>query len=60
MLVSRALAGHGVVDTGSEGGANALLIILGVGILFLLLYWGRKRWHGRNAKPDANNESPDA
>ena len=59
MLVSRALAGHGVVDTGSSGGGNALLIILGVGILFILLYLGRKRWRGRNARRDDNEESRD-
>ena len=49
----------GVVDSGSEGGANALLIILGVGILILLLYWGRKKFRGRNARRDENTESRD-
>jgi len=59
MLVSRALA-HGVVDTGREGGANALLIILGVGILIFLLYMARNKWRRRNASPDDNDELPDA
>ncbi len=60
MLVSRALAGHGVVDTGSAGGGDALLIILGVGIVFLLLYFGRKRWRGRNARRDDSDQSGDS
>ena len=50
----------GVSDTGSEGGANALLIILGVGILILLLYWGRKKFLGRNSRPDNITESQDS
>ncbi len=60
MLISRALAGHGVVDTGSSGGGDALLIILGVGILIFLLYMGRNKWRRRNARPDDNDEAPDA
>lgn len=59
MLISRALAGHGVVDTGSSGGGNALLIILGVGLVFGLVYMGRKRWRGRKARRDDNDESRD-
>ena len=57
MLISRALAGHGVVDTGSSGRGDALLIILGIGILFILLYFGRKRWRGRNAGRDDSDQS---
>ncbi len=59
MLISRALAGHGVVDTGSSGGGDALLIILGVGILFILLYFGRKRWRGRNASRNDSDQLRD-
>lgn len=58
-MITRALAGHGVVDTGSEGGGNALLIILGVGILFLLLYFGRKKLRGWKAGRGDNGESRD-
>ena len=47
MLVSQAWAGHGVVDTGSSGGGNTLLVILGVGILFVLFHTARKRWRRR-------------
>ena len=59
MLISRAFAGHGVVDTGSAGGGNALLIILGVAILLGLVYMGRKRWRRRKAERDASGESQD-
>ena len=48
-----------MVDTGSEGGGNALLIILGVGILFLLLYFGRKKLRGWKAGRGDNGESRD-
>jgi hypothetical protein len=40
MLISRALAGHGVVSTGSSGGGNALLIILAVFIVLGLVIHG--------------------
>ncbi len=60
MLVSRALAGHGVVDTGSSGGGNALLIILGVGILIGLLYVGWKRLKRPKARRDDDDESRNA
>lgn len=57
MLISRALAGHGIVDTGSDGGGNAVLIILGVAILFLVFYMGRKKWRKHRAEQD-DNEDP--
>jgi len=57
-MFSRALAGHGVVDTGSAGGGNAVLIILGVGIVIGLVHMGRKRWKRRTAKHD--NGEPEA
>ena len=56
-MISRALAGHGIVDTGSDGGGNAVLIILGVAILFLVFYMGRKKWRKRRAEQD-DNEDP--
>ncbi len=60
MLVSRALAGHGVVDTGSSGGGNALLIILGIGIALGLAYMGWKKWRRRQAPRDDTDVSKDA
>jgi hypothetical protein len=56
MLISRALAGHGVTDTGSSGGGDALLIILGVGITFAIVYTFFKRWRKRKAMRDGDGE----
>ena len=55
-MVSSA-AGHGLVDSGSSGGGNAVLIIVGVAVVFGLFYMGRKRWRGRRAGPDDGHES---
>ena len=57
MLVSRAQAAHGVVDTGSSGGGNALLIILGVAIAFGVCFSIYKRWRNRsqNGNGDAGS-----
>ncbi len=52
MLISRALAGHGVADTGSSGGGNALLIILEVVILLGLVHMGRKKLRAHLARRD--------
>jgi hypothetical protein len=52
MLVSPAQAGHGVVDTGSSGGATALTIILAVGISFLIFYLARQKWRRRRLARD--------
>ncbi len=57
MPVSRALAGHGIVDTGSSGGGDTLLIILGVAILFGLFYMARKRIKRRDAAPGTDDET---
>lgn len=57
MLISRALAGHGVVSTGSSGGGNALLIILAVFIGLGLVYMGQKKWRERTLRRDGNDES---
>ena len=54
MLISRTLAAHpGTADTGSTGGANALLIILGVFIVLGVVYFLQKRLRKRLA---ARNE----
>ncbi len=58
MLISGAL-GHGVVDTASSGGGNALLIILAVGIVLSLVYMGQKRWRRRKLMADGDDGSPD-
>jgi hypothetical protein len=54
MLVSRAAAAHGVVDTGSSGGGNALLIILGVAIAFGVGFSIYKRWRNRTQNGDGD------
>ena len=57
MLISYAWAGHGVASTGSTGGGDALLIILGVGILIGLALMGRNRLRKRRAKRDDKDEA---
>ena len=57
MLISSALAGHGVVSTGSSGGGNALLIILAVFIVLGLVYVGHTKWRKRMLGRDGNDES---
>ena len=57
MLVSRALAAHGIVDTGSSGGGDTLLIMLGVAILFGVLYAVRKRMR-RNREAGRTEDAP--
>ena len=42
MLIARALA-HGGIDSGSHGGANALLIILGIAIVLGAVYVLQKK-----------------
>ncbi|MGE0652868.1 MAG: hypothetical protein AB7P12_14145 [Alphaproteobacteria bacterium] len=54
MLVSRAEAAHGVVDTGSSGGGNALLIILGIAIAFGVGFSIYKRWRNRTQNGDGD------
>ena len=46
MSISPASAAHGVVGTGGSGG-TALLIIIGVAMVFLLVYLVRKKWRIR-------------
>ena len=47
MLISRALAGHFTPDTGNTGGGDALLIILGAGLVLGLVYVAQKKWRQR-------------
>jgi hypothetical protein len=47
MIISHAVAADSVVNTGSSGGGNAVLVILGVAILFALFHQGRKRLRKR-------------
>jgi hypothetical protein len=54
MLISPALAAHGVVGTGG-GGGTALLIIIGVAIVFLLVYVGQKKWRRRMRGDDGSD-----
>lgn len=55
MLISPALAAHGVTDTGSSGGGIALLIILAVVILAALVYLAQKKWRSRTRVKDRNS-----
>jgi len=57
MLISSALAGHGVVSTGSSGGGTALLIILAVAIVLFLAHLGRKKLRGRLLGRDDADQS---
>ena len=56
MLISHALAGHGVVGTGSSGGGNALLIILAIAVVLGLFFMGRKKWRGRKQGRDGGDK----
>jgi hypothetical protein len=57
MLISRAMAAHpNTADTGSSGGANALLIILGVFILLGFVYYLQKRLRRRLAERKEGQE----
>jgi len=47
MLISPALAFDSTPGTGSSGGAIALSIIVGVAIMFLLIYVAQKKWRRR-------------
>ena len=57
MVISPALAGHGVVGTGSSGGGDALLIILGVAIVLGLGYMTWNKWRRRRPTQDGDNGS---
>ena len=55
MLISPASAAHGVVGTGGSGG-TALLIIIGVAMVLLLVYLGRKKWRRRMLRRDGSGK----
>jgi len=57
MIISRAFAADSVVNTGSSGGGNAVLVILGVAILFALFLQGRKRLRKRAESRVERDES---
>ena len=54
MLISPALAAHGVVGTGGGGGV-ALLIIIAVAMVVLLGYVGQKKWRRRMRGRDGSD-----
>lgn len=56
MFISRALAAHGVVSTGSSGGGTALLIILGTALFFGLVYVLQKKLRKRMGEREESNE----
>jgi hypothetical protein len=45
MFISPAMAGHFMADDGNTGGGNTLLIILGVGLVLAVIYFGNPRNH---------------
>ncbi len=51
MFISPAMAGHFMADDGNTGGGNTLLIILGVGLVLAVLYFGQKRLRRRKLAP---------
>ena len=57
MLISRAFAGHFTPGTGSTGGGDALLIILGVGLVLGVLHMAWKRWRQRMQARDRGPDS---
>ncbi|MGF1609701.1 MAG: hypothetical protein ACFCUQ_09920 [Kiloniellales bacterium] len=56
MLISPALAAHGVADTGSSGGAIALLIILAVVIGLFFAYMALRKWRERAQERDRSSK----
>ena len=57
MFISPAMAGHFMADDGNTGGGNALLIILGVGLVLAAVYFGQKRWRRRKLAHQGEGES---
>lgn len=57
-MISSAWARNSVVDTGSSGGGNALLIMLAAGITFGFAYAAYKRWRRRNEDSDYDVQTP--
>ena len=56
MVISPAFAAHFTPPSASSGGATALSIILGTGIVFFLVYLGRKKWRERQSTRDDGGE----
>ena len=57
-MISSAWARNSVVDTGSPGGGNALLIILASFVLLGFGYAAYKKWR-RRTQGDDGNVQPD-
>jgi len=57
MIISRAFAAHGITDTGSSGGGNALLIILAVAITFVIGYVAFKKLQNRKQNREKDIDS---
>ncbi len=57
VLISRALAAHGVVGTGGSGGGDALLIILGGVVVLGLDYVSLKKWRRGRSSNDSDDDS---
>jgi len=60
MLISRAWAGHFTPDTGNTGGGDALLIILGAGLVLGLLYVAQKKWRQRMLARQGDRDSQES
>jgi hypothetical protein len=56
LLISSALAANNVVSTGSNGGAIALLVILGSVAVFWLVYSLQKKLRKHTAGHEEENE----
>ena len=56
-MISSAWARNSVVDTGSSGGGNALLIILGSFVLLGFGYALYKRWRRRKEEDEGDVQS---
>ena len=57
MFISPAMGGHFMADDGNTGGGNTLLIILGVGLVLAVIYFGQKRWRRRKLAHQGEGES---
>jgi LPXTG-motif cell wall-anchored protein len=57
MLISPAFAGHFMADDGNTGGGDTLLIILGVGLVLAVIYFGQKRWRRRRLAHQGESDS---
>lgn len=54
------MAGHFMADDGNTGGGNTLLIILGVGLVLAVIYFGQKTWRRRKLAHQGEGESQES